>query len=150
MHSGMIERKFNQETVQIKKREESVPPIKKEEDSDVEMENIPFPEDNVDEFEDLEQSEDLQQLRALKLKQLALKTLKTQLKLEHTVEEEQETNLEATRRISARDALRPNYTVLVVDTNFMLSSLDMFRLMVSDNGWSVVIPNTGMFISVNV
>jgi len=103
----------------------------------------PIAEDNIDDFEDLEQSEDLQQLRALKLKQ---RELKTQLKSEKGIEEEDEMNLEPSRRASAREALRPNYTILVVDTNFMLSSLDIFKLMFNEtNDWSVVIPNTGMF-----
>ena len=119
-----------------------MPFIKLETDSDVEMERPSVAEDDLDDFEDLEQSEELQQLRALKRKQ---RELITQLKSEKAIEEEQETNLESSRRVSAREALRPNYTIFVVDTNFMLSSLDIFKLMVENNDWSVVIPNTGIF-----
>ena len=110
VHPGVLERiKANKEATQIKKEE--------------------IAEDNINDFEDLEQSEDLQQLRALKLKQ---RKLKAQLKFEKGIEEEDEMNLEPSRRASAREALRANYTILVVDTNFMLSSLDIFKLMINE------------------
>ena len=143
VHTSVLERiKAHKEAAQIKKEEENMPYIKPEAESDVEMGIPSIAEDDLGDFEDLEQSEDLQQLRALKMKQ---RELKTQLKSEKTIEEEQEMNLESSRRVSAREALRPNYTILVVDTNFMLSSLDIFKLMIATNDWSVVIPNTGMF-----
>ncbi|KAF8418948.1 hypothetical protein EV426DRAFT_299395 [Tirmania nivea] len=135
VHIGVLERiKANKEAARIKKEEEK---IKLEGESDVEMEAPPIADD-LDDFEDLEHSEDLQQLRELKKKQIELKY---QLSAEPTVEE---ANLESSRRISARDALRPNYTILVVDTNLMLSSLDVFKLMVKTNDWTVVVPNTVM------
>jgi len=69
--------------------------------------------------------------------------LRTQLKSDKSFEENQDTNVDAIPRVSPHDTLRPNYTVLV-DTNFMLSSIDIFRLILSSNNWSVVIPNTVM------
>lgn len=106
-------------------------------DLDTPMETVSSVEDE-DNFEDFNQSEEF---RELKMRQ---RELKTQLKSDKPAEEEQEANFEAIRRTPARDALYPGYTVIVVDTNFMLSSLDVFKLLVSNNDWSVVIPNTGM------
>ncbi|RPB22750.1 hypothetical protein L211DRAFT_869220 [Terfezia boudieri ATCC MYA-4762] len=141
VHTGVLERiKAYKEAAQIKKEGECMPYIKPEAESDVEMEIPIIAEDDFGDFEDLEQSEDLQQLRALKLKQ---RELKSKIQSGGTPGEE-EMNHESSRRVSAREALRPNFTILVVDTNFMLSSLDIFKLMVVNNDWSVVVPNTVM------
>ncbi|KAF8431733.1 hypothetical protein BGX38DRAFT_285555 [Terfezia claveryi] len=98
--------------------------------SEAESEDMVIPsiaEDDFGDFEDLEQSEDLQHLRALKLKQ---RELKTQLQSGGTIGEEEMDHESSRSRVSAREALRPNFMILVVDTNFMPSSLDIFNLMV--------------------
>ena len=142
VHQGVLDRVRVEKEAAAIKREESAQYIKPEPESDVDMESGPVAEDELDDFEDLEHSEELQQLRALKMKQ---RELRTQLKSEKVVED-QEMSLEAIRRVSAREALRANYTVLVVDTNFILSSLELFKLMLEKDEWSVVIPNTGEII----
>ncbi|KAF8467428.1 hypothetical protein BDZ91DRAFT_793776 [Kalaharituber pfeilii] len=142
VHPAVLERiRCNRQAAHIK--QETLAAMKKEQESDIEMDyTVAAPvEEDIDEFEDLEQSEELQQLRALKLKQ---RELKTKLESGANIDPGQDMNLETIRRVSAREALRAHYTVLVVDTNFMLSSLDIFDLMIADNKWSVVIPNTVM------
>ena len=117
-----------------------MPCIKQEPESDVELQSASFiGDDEFDDFEDLGQSEEIQQLRELKKKHNELKTLQTQLKAEKPVGEE--ASLGPIRKVSPHDALRLGYTVLVVDTNFMLSSLDIFRLTIA-NAWSIVTPKS--------
>ncbi|KAG0639286.1 hypothetical protein HOY80DRAFT_886553 [Tuber brumale] len=40
------------------------------------------------------------------------------------------------------ESLKENYSVLVVDTNLLLSQPEVFKLMVSTSNWPIVIPNT--------
>ncbi|PUU73083.1 hypothetical protein B9Z19DRAFT_1069268 [Tuber borchii] len=42
------------------------------------------------------------------------------------------------------ESLKENFSVLVVDTNLLLSQPEVFKLMVSTFNWPIVIPNTGM------
>ena len=101
--------------------------IKQEPESDAEPQSALFIEDD---FQDTIQSEEF---NALKKKRIELQTQLAEKPIgEQASGKNQEQNLGPISKVSPRDALRPGYTVLVVDTNFILSSLNILKLTIAN------------------
>ncbi|KAI9779925.1 MAG: hypothetical protein M1839_007081 [Geoglossum umbratile] len=101
-----------------------------EDDTDMEMEGM---EETDEEPQDLEN--DSPEMRELRLQQWRLKN---QLRSGNDAPEK----LIPSGSANANELLIPYYTTMVCDTNLFLSQLDVFRLMINNAGWSVVIPNS--------
>ena len=143
VHPALLERiRCKQEATRVE-READLPSNRQEPESDTEPQK--FIED--DDFEDAGQSEEVKQSNALKKKRIELQTQLAEKPVGEQASQEQ--NLGPARKVPPRDALRPGYTVIVVDTNFMLNSLEIVKLTIANNVWSIVIPNTGVYPHLN-
>ncbi|KAI9775610.1 MAG: hypothetical protein M1839_001011 [Geoglossum umbratile] len=96
-----------------------------EDDTDMEMEGI----EETEVPQDLEN--DSPEMRELRLQQWRLKNQLRSGK-----------KLIPSGSANANELLIPHYTTVVCDTKLFLSQLDVFWLMISNAGWSVVIPNS--------
>ena len=142
MHPGVAERIGNLKHEALAKKEADTPyGNKEEEESDAGIDSVAMVDDEYFEgFEDLGQSKELLQLHALKRQQ---QELTTQLKQVKPMEGSQHMCPETTRRISAREALKNNYTALVVDTNLLLNFPEIIDTALAYNSWPLIIPNPG-------
>lgn len=140
VHPALLERVHcKQEAARVEMGEVSLQYMTPDPESDTEAQSASQIEDGD---EDAGQSEEF---HALKKKRIELQTQLAEKPVgEQASGQNTEQNLGLLRRVSPRDALRQGYTVLVVDTNFMLSSLHIFKLTIANN-WSIVIPNTGVY-----
>ncbi|KAI5811270.1 hypothetical protein DFH27DRAFT_19132 [Peziza echinospora] len=138
VHSGVLERIEEQKRDILRRQERNSVYIKKEE-SDTEMDSAGAAKVNIGEgFENVEVPDAVKSLLDMRVK------LETQLESGKPSESETKPSPELISRTPPRDALRSNYTVLVVDTNFLLKSPELFKLTLANNDWSMVIPNTAL------
>jgi rRNA-processing protein FCF1 len=103
------------------------------EDSDVDMtsgEN----ESEDDDYVLVGQSEEVRRLKQQR------RELESQLKSSGKAADPAEEPRQAVAK--GPESLKENFSVLVVDTNLLLSQPEVFKLMVSTFNWSIVIPNT--------
>ncbi|KAF9050675.1 hypothetical protein BDZ89DRAFT_1057118 [Hymenopellis radicata] len=100
-------------------------------------------EDSLDISEDSESDgeNDSQEVKELKARRRYLQTL-LQQSSSHTPVQPTSRARRARREVDTRPTLRiqPGYTVLVVDTNILLSSLSMFASVVESLRWTVLVP----------
>lgn len=108
-------------------------PEQSEHDSDVDM--TAADEDNESDDDDYVLVGQSEEFRRLKEQQ---RQLKAQLKSSWTPDVAPEVKHSL---VKGPEALRPQYTVLVVDTNLLLSHPETFKFIVSSGNWAIIIPN---------
>ncbi|KAI0078154.1 hypothetical protein K474DRAFT_1706708 [Panus rudis PR-1116 ss-1] len=111
-------------------------------DVDVDDEDAVMDEDNSEDSED--DPDDSDEIKALKARRRYLRNLLQSSQSQHPWSDSPRRARGQTPRksVSSRPSLRllPGYTIFIVDTNILLSSLSMFSSLVESMRWTVIVP----------